>query len=209
MSIPLPNKGLYVVVTKKFAQGRTHKEILPALLKAGVQLIQLREKEMPKRELYKLGLYYRKETKKAGACFIVNDALDIAMAVDADGVHLGQDDFPAKIAMEMWKGHIIGISTHSMEEAQTAAKLTPGYINIGPIFQTKTKQHSSGAIGIEVFKQITQCLDVPLTVMGGINESNLDLVLEAGARRIAMVTGVIAASDIEERAKSLQERILK
>jgi thiamine-phosphate pyrophosphorylase len=203
----LPQKGLYVVVTSKFANGRRHEEILPALLKAGVKMIQLREKDMNDRELYKLARYYREETHEAEAILIINDRLDIAMAVDADGVHLGQNDLPFMIAGSLWKERIIGVSTHSLEEAVHVYGYYPGYINVGPIYPTQTKENPSQPVGIETFKKVLHSVEAPVTVMGGIKSSNLNELLEAGARRIGVITEVLSAPDIYIAARVLEARI--
>lgn len=207
MKAKLPEYGLYVVVTEEFANGKKHSEILPALLDAGVKLIQLREKNLSKRELHEVAQYYRKETLKYKSCFIMNDHLDIAISVDADGIHLGQDDFPFEQVSRIWPDHILGISTHGIDEVRKAVSCNPGYINIGPIFDTNTKKHINGPVGVDLLKRALKETDTHITVMGGIKQENMEILLEAGARILAVVTSVLSSDNIYESAYKMQNGI--
>jgi thiamine-phosphate pyrophosphorylase len=129
--------------------------------------------------------------------------------VDADGIHLGQSDIPLEVARQLiGPERIIGVSTHSLEEALCAQAQGADYINVGPIYPTQTKDHVGPAVGIELFRQIGRRVSVPITVMGGIKLDNLDPLLEAGARRIAVVTAVVAADDISKAVRTLKKRIV-
>jgi thiamine-phosphate pyrophosphorylase len=198
---------LYPVTCEKLSAGRTNLEILHAVIDGGARIIQLREKECPTRELYRMAERFREETAKAGVLLIVNDRIDVALAVGADGVHLGQDDLPIPAARRIAPQLILGVSTHSLEEALRAEREGADYVNIGPIFPTKTKEGVTACLGPDAIGVISPSLSVPFTVMGGINDSNLDQVLEQGARRIAMVTAVTRAVDVAETVRSLRERI--
>jgi thiamine-phosphate pyrophosphorylase len=167
----------------------------------------LREKEYRKKDLYHLALKFRKMTARPGVLLIINDHVDIALGVEADGVHLGQDDLPVQVVRKLAPDLLIGASTHSLEQALQAEKDGADYINIGPIFSTKTKEGVERFLGPEVIARISPQVDVPFTVMGGINEANIDQVLAQGARRVAMVTAITQAANIAERVKSLKERI--
>jgi thiamine-phosphate pyrophosphorylase len=129
------------------------------------------------------------------------------MAVEADGVHLGQDDFPLNAARKIAPELLIGASTHSLQEAIQAQKEGADYINIGPIFPTGTKEGLARFLGPEAIAAISPAIDVPFTVMGGISASNIDQVLTNGAQRVAMVTAITQAPDITATVRALQEKI--
>jgi len=200
---------LYVVITEAFCAERPPLEILSAALDAGVRLVQLREKDIPDRTFYRQALQFRDFTASKNSLLIVNDRIDIALAVEADGVHLGQDDLPVEAARSLAPDLIIGCSTHSVAEAVSAQKVGAGYVNIGPIFPTQTKSHASGALGPDAIESIAVNLDITWTVMGGINLSNIDRVLERGAKRVAVVTAVTAAKDVKAACLAIRERIME
>jgi len=198
---------IYPVTCEELSAGRSNLEVLEAVIRGGAKIIQLREKDHPSRVLYELALRFREITARADVLLIINDRLDIALAVKADGVHLGQDDLPLIAARKMAPELLIGISTHSLEEALQAQADGADYINIGPIFPTKTKKGAGISLGPDAITPIKQKLDIPFTAMGGINESNIDQVLAKGANRVAMVTAITQAPDIAESAMSLKKRI--
>lgn len=198
---------VYPVTCERLSKGRSNLEVLEAAIQGGTRIIQLREKEYRKKDLYHLALKFRKMTARPGVLLIINDHVDIALGVEADGVHLGQDDLPVQVARKLALDLLIGASTHSLEQALQAEKDGADYINIGPIFSTKTKEGVERFLGPEVIARISPQVDVPFTVMGGINEANIDQVLAQGARRVAMVTAITQAANIAERVKSLKERI--
>ena len=198
---------IYPVTCERLSAGRSNLEVLQAVIEGGARIVQLREKEYSKKDLYHLGLSFREITAKAGILLIINDHIDIALAVEADGVHLGQDDLPLKVARELAPKLLIGVSTHSSEQAIQAQMDGADYINIGPIFPTTTKEGVEDSLGTEAIAKISPNLEVPFTVMGGINELNLDQVLANGARRVAMVTAITRAADIAARVRSLKEKI--
>ncbi len=198
---------IYPVTCERLSNGRSNLEVLKAVIQGGARIIQLREKEYSGKKMYDLALKFREITNKAGVLLIINDHVDIAMAVEADGVHLGQDDFPLKAAIKIAPQLLIGASTHSLKEAIQAQKEGADYINIGPIFPTGTKEGIEHFLGPEAIAAISPEIDVPFTVMGGISESNIDQVLANGARRVAMVTAITQAPDIAAQVKSLREKI--
>jgi len=198
---------IYPVTCERLSGGRSNLEVLKAVIQGGARIIQLREKEYSIRELYSLAVKFREITQKAGVLLIINDHVDIAMAVRADGVHLGQDDFPLQAAREIAPELIIGASTHSLQEAVQAQQDGADYINIGPIFPTSTKEGIERFLGPEAIAEISPVIEVPFTVMGGISEANIDQVLAQGARRVAMVTAITQAADIAEKTKLLKETV--
>jgi thiamine-phosphate pyrophosphorylase len=198
---------IYPVTCERLSAGRSDLEVLQEVLAGGARIIQLREKEYSAKDLYYLALKFRELTAREDVLLIINDHLDIALAVEADGVHLGQDDLPVPAARQIAPELLIGASTHSMQQALQAEREGADYVNIGPIFPTKTKEGAEHFLGPEAVSTIGRELGVPFTVMGGINESNMDEVLIRGARRVAMVTGITLAANIAERIRSLRERI--
>jgi thiamine-phosphate pyrophosphorylase len=199
--------GLYLVTSQLLSAGRMTGDIVKAALAAGVRLIQLREKEMPVRDYVALAERVRGLTAEAGALLIINDRVDVALAVGADGVHLGQDDFPVPQARQLAPDLIIGASTHDVEEALRAQAEGASYINIGPLFSTGTKRWEGEFLGVEGLRRVAAVAHIPFTVMGGIKESHIPDLVRAGARTIALVTAVTAASDPEAAARGLLETI--
>ena len=195
--------GLYLVTSQVLSRGRSTEEIVIMALAGGVRLIQLREKDMPISRLTKLAEKIRAMTKKKGALLIINDCLDLALAVGADGVHLGQDDLPVARARNIAPDLIIGVSTHSLKEALAAQRAGASYINIGPLFPTKTKKWNEKFLGIQKMKQIASKIKIPFTVMGGIKAEHIPDLIRAGVKTIAVVTAVTAADNPRKAAKQL------
>lgn len=200
---------VYPVTCERLSEGRSNLEVLEAVIHGGSKIIQLREKEYPKRDLYNLALKFREITTTAGVLLIINDHVDIALAVDADGVHLGQEDLPVQVARMLAPELLIGASTHSLEQALQAEKDGADYINIGPIFSTRTKEGVKSVLGPEAIAKISPQIKVPFTVMGGIREDNIAEVLAKGARRVAMVSAITKAADIAAKVKFLKEKIVR
>lgn len=170
----------------------TLKEIVTVVLSAGVRCIQYREKDKARRDIYREALILRKLTDKFGAAFIVNDYTDIALAVDADGVHLGQEDLPLKEARRiLGKRKIIGVSTHSTEEAIAAEAGGADYIGFGPIFHTKTKDAGKPK-GVTALKEIKKLIKIPVVAIGGIKAENLESVIDSGADAVAVSSGILS-----------------
>lgn len=200
--------NLYVVLGREFSKGRDFDEVAIKAIDGGAGCIQLRDKEMSKRELLVWAYRLREITKERGVTFIMNDHLDIALAVEADGIHLGQDDFPIPEARRIAGPHfIIGASTHSLLEAGCAIEEGASYINIGPIFATQTKKGVAVPVGPEMITEVTSLIQHPFTVMGGIKLDTIDEVLKRGATRIAVVTAVVGADDITAAAQAFTDKI--
>ena len=201
------NIDLYPVTCEKLSAGRSNIQVLEDLIAGGAKVVQLRDKEASPGYLYRMAVVFREMTTKAGMLLIVNDYVDIAIAVDADGVHLGQDDMPPEAVRDIAPDLIIGVSTHSLDQALAAQATGADYINIGPIFPTGTKEVAVKVMGPEAVTEIGGQVDIPFTVMGGIKESNMDEVLERGARRLAVVTAVTEAEDIEGTVRRMRGKI--
>lgn len=198
---------VYPVTCEALSAGRSNLEVLEGVIEGGAKIIQLREKDYSERDFYDLGLRFREITARANVLLIINDHVDIALAVEADGVHLGQDDLPPRVARRLVPELLIGVSTHSLEQALEAQESGADYINIGPIFPTKTKKGASHFLGPGMIGHVSRNIQVPFTVMGGIDLSNIDQVLAQGAGRVAMVTAITKAPDIPQRVRELRERI--
>jgi thiamine-phosphate pyrophosphorylase len=205
--IKLKAIDIYPVTCQELSEGRTNLEVLAAVLAGGAKIIQLREKLWDKKDLYELALEFRKLTRSHDALLIINDHVNVALAAGADGVHLGQEDLPIKAARYIAPELIIGASSHNLIQALTAEKDGADYVNIGPIFPTKTKANTVRFLGPEAIAEIGPELTVPFTTMGGIHPDNIGRVLEAGARRVAMITGITRASDIAARVRQLRKTI--
>lgn len=198
---------LYVIIDRKTCGERDIVYVAKEAVAGGADAIQLRDKETSARELIKCGLAIRKLTRKARVLFVINDRPDIARAVDADGVHLGQDDLPIEVARSiLGRNKIIGLSTHSLMQAKEAQKNGADYIGVGPIYATPTKPEYN-AVGTDLIKKVKDAIKIPFVAIGGIDSSNIDEVLAAGATRIAVVRAVCGAENIRSAARYLKERL--
>ena len=193
-------------ITDHKASSLPFEDMTRKVLKCGVQWIQYRDKENSRRHIYKNSVLLRQITKESHAVFTVNDHSDIALVAEADGVHLGQDDLPLREARKiMGKDKIIGISTHSPEQAAEAEKNGADYIGFGPVFHTGTKDAGSPK-GIEMLREIRKEVGIPVIAIGGIVLGNLISVLETGADAVAVASAILKG-DIEENAKSFMDVI--
>ncbi len=195
--------GLYLVTSQALSEERATVSIVRAALAGGVRLVQLREKAMPLRELLAVGREVRAMTAACGALMIVNDRVDVAMTLGADGVHLGQEDLPIEDARRLVPELIIGASAHDEVEAIDAQRRGASYVNIGPLFTTATKNWNKDFLGIEGLRRIAPHISIPFTVMGGIKARHVPRLTAAGARTLAVVTAVTAAPDPAAAARDL------
>ena len=198
---------LYPVIMEKFCRGRSFLEVLDGVIRGGAKIVQFREKGLTDSRMYHLAMSFRERTARDGVLLVINDRVDIALAVEADGVHLGQEDFPLAAARKIAPDLLIGVSTHSFEEALAAKDGGADYVNVGPIFPTGTKEGLVRVLGPDAVAAIGARLEMPFTVMGGIKGCNIEEVLRRGARKVAVVTAVTEADDVEEATRSLVEKI--
>lgn len=198
--------GLYVVTSSELSK-RPTLEIIDAVLKAGVSLIQLREKSCSTAELMQLARQARTLTARYDALLIINDRLDVAMACAADGVHLGQNDFPVSDARRLAPKLLIGASSHDVDEAREAEAAGASYVNIGPLFPTTTKEWKGAYLGMDGLKAIAAQVSIPFSVMGGIKRQHIPGLVSAGAHVIALVTAVTQADDPGQEAAELLQLI--
>lgn len=203
----LEDVRLYCFSPGDFLMGRDPIEMVAAQIKGGADVIQLREKDLPKRETLELGLAIRNLAKQEGVLFIVNDDLDLALILDADGIHLGQDDIPIRYARPIMKDKIIGISTHSLGQAQEAIDNGADYIGIGPVFKTETKIKADPVVGIDLILKVKKLSPVSVIAIGGIGENNIDLLVDRGIKQVAIISDILCSKDIEAKTRALKERL--
>ena len=199
------SSDLYPVISSEFCNGRSVCEILSGIAAAGAKIVQIREKNISDCAMFELVQKCKRITDRYEMLLIVDDRVDIAMAAGADGVHLGQEDFPLPAAKKLAPDMIFGISTHNAEEIKKALSEGCSYLNIGPMFPTGTKSVACGALGLEQIEQLKTLVTCPFSVMGGIKEHHLELLCSKGFRHIAMVTEITQAPDVEAKVKHLRQ----
>ncbi len=192
---------VYPVSCEKFANGRSDHEWLTEVLAGGARIVQLRDKDADDRTLFEKAQFFRRETEKAGALFIINDRVDIAILTGADGIHLGNGDVPAVEVKKIAPDLIIGVSANTMEQAATARARGASYFNIGPLYPTETKEGLSTFLGTDAIKTFSSVSDLPFTVMGGIKLKHIPELTALNAGRIAVVTALTKAEDIEKETR--------
>ncbi|HEU4508474.1 MAG TPA: thiamine phosphate synthase [Pyrinomonadaceae bacterium] len=186
--------------------GLSHAEQVDQLSAGGATLVQLREKQMPPREFYEQAKAAVEVARRTGVTLIVNDRVDVALAVNADGVHLGQDDMPPDAARKLLGDEaIIGYSTHNIEQATKALSLPIDYLAIGPIFATSTKTDTSPVLGLDGLRAVRNAIGaVPLVAIGGISPANAREVIEAGADSVALISAILGdPTHISEATEAL------
>ncbi len=196
---------LYLVTDAGLSQGRTHTQVVEAALRGGVTVVQYREKSAGTRKMIEEARELRQLCRAAGVPFIVNDRIDVALAVDADGVHVGQDDMPAPLARRLiGKGRILGVSAGNPEEARKAEADGADYIGASPIFATPTKADAPAPMGVEGLRQLARVVSIPVVAIGGINAANAQSMILAGAAGVAVISAIVAAEDVEAAAKAIR-----
>jgi len=200
---------LYVITDGKASRGRSHLQVAEAAILGGADVLQLRDKEASGGHLYRVALQLRKLTRDAKVPFIVNDRVDIALAADADGVHVGQSDLPASVARGIiGPDKILGVSVDTVEEAVLAEKDGADYLGVGPVFEARgTKPDAGEPLGVDRIARIRRHSRLPIVAIGGIDAENARQVREAGADAAAVISAIVAADDIADAARRLK-RIL-
>lgn len=196
--------GLYMVMTNPVVG---YENCARSGVRCGVPLIQLRMKNATRDEILSEARKVREVTLGTDSLFIVNDDVSIAREVDADGVHLGQNDMSIAEARAIWDapGKIFGLSTHSEEQAEAAVAQQPDYIGIGPVFPTPTKAIADPDLGIERAGAIAKATPLPHVVLGGLDETNLQAVLKAGATNYCAVRAIMQSRNPDDEIRTLQE----
>ena len=199
---------LYAIIDPAQCGGRPLLEVTEALLAAGVRLIQLRDKQASSRSLYASAQQIAQCVRAAGGTFILNDRTDVARAVDADGVHLGQDDLPVEAARaQLGPGKLIGYSTHVLDQVREGGKTSANYIALGPIFPTSSKANPDPQVGLHGLRSARAATARPLVAIGGITLENASAVIAAGADSVAVIRALVGAADIRRRAEEFLEQV--
>ncbi|ELZ17051.1 thiamine phosphate synthase [Natrinema limicola] len=189
----------YLVTQESLSDGKRTVEVVEAAIDGGVDVVQLREKDTDARWRYELGRKLRERTAEAGVALLVNDRVDIAQAIDADGVHLGQSDLPVAVARELLGPEaVIGCSTSTVEDAIEAEAAGADYLGVGAIYGTDSKEDvpkEKNGTGLELVSEIAAAVSIPVIGIGGVTASNAPPVLEAGATGVAMISEITAADD--------------
>ena len=202
--------SLCVIIDHRFASGKSPLEIAQAAISGGASIIQLREKEFTVRQLIEVGKEIARLATEAGITFIINDRADAALAVGADGVHLGQEDLKIDVARQiLGPEKIIGVSTHNMKQALEAQLQGADYIGIGPLFENHSKDNGSKPVGLELVKQIAEEVRIPKIAIGGINARHVQEVINAGADGIAVIRAALNTPDITASTAALRIELEK
>ena len=199
--------GLYVIIDTEMLKGRNHVDIASQVIRGGARTIQLRDKVQSKKEVLTLAQELKALCTEKDVLFIVNDYTDIAMAADADGLHLGQDDLPVEAARKLMPpGKIIGCSTTTVEQAVAAESGGADYIAVGAIYSTSSKTSTTTparVIGLETLRRVRQAVTTPLVAIGGITAENTPEVIAAGADSVAVISAVLGAESPEEASRQI------
>ena len=189
--------SLYIILDPSVCPARPLVEVLTVAAEAGAQLFQYRNKTASMKEAYSEALALRQAAAKAGVLFIVNDRCDLALAVDADGVHLGQGDLPLDLARRvMGPDKLIGISTHNLDQVRGASAGKPDYLGFGPIFTPGSKQDHDPVVGLEGLRAMRRLTSLTVFAIGGIQIDQAGEVMRAGANGVAVVSAILKAPDI-------------
>jgi thiamine-phosphate pyrophosphorylase len=208
MKEKLNDMDLYFITDSRLTR-RTVLEDVESAVGAGVKIIQYREKDLNTREMTDEAKKIGQLCRKNDVLFIINDRVDIALAVDADGVQLGNEDMPYQDARRLLGDKkIIGLTVHDVGEAIEAERIGADYIGISPIFETNTKPDAGTPSGVDLIKYIKKTVKIPFVAIGGINQDNVKSVLEAGARSIAVISAIVTKDDVRKECKKFREVIL-
>lgn len=197
--------SLYLVTDRSLSLGRPIEDVVEQAVKGGVTMVQLREKDCSSREFYELAIKLKDILRPFGVPLIINDRLDIALACDAEGLHIGQSDIPYAVARKLLgRDKIIGLSVESLQDAIDANELDVDYIGISPVFGTPTKTDTAPALGLEGIQNIMKISKHPSVGIGGINKANVADIITSGANGVAVVSAIMSAPDPEKAAEELK-----
>jgi len=199
--------ALYAILDPDQTAGREPGKVLHDLLEGGARFLQLRVKSLAAGDFFALARNARAVTLSYGCKLIVNDRVDVALACDADGVHLGQEDLALAVGRKLAGDKIVGISTHNLDQAKEAEQSGADYIGFGPMFGTSTKETGYDARGVEMLRCIRATVKIPIVAIGGITEQNVQQVWQAGADSAAIISDLLRAGDIRGKmARILRQR---
>ena len=195
--------ALYAILDPEQISSRSPVSVLRQLLQGGVKMIQLRAKTMSSRDFFHLAQRAREMTTSFDCKLIINDRIDIALGTAADGVHLGQEDLPLQVGRKLLGDKLIGISTHSQEQAKEAEANGADYIGFGPLFGTATKNTGYAARGLEMLARIRAAVALPIVAIGGITEANIRNVWQAGADSAAIISDILKAEEVAAKVSAI------
>lgn len=198
-------RGVYVITDAVLRPDRGHVEIARAAVAGGSMVVQLRDKDAPDSELIPIAREIRRVTESAGAVFIVNDRIEVALASGADGLHIGQEDMPAAEARRRWPDGLLGVSVSSPEQAVRAEREGADHLGVGPIYATGTKSDAGSATGPGQIARIREACGLPIVAIGGIGLSNIADVARGGAESAAVISAVVCAEDMVAATRALVE----
>jgi len=198
--------SIYLVTDRGILQGRDLLDAVAEAIEGGVTLIQLREKEVSSREFYQIALKVKDLSHSRGVPLLINDRLDIALAVNADGLHIGQEDLPLKVARKLLgPDKIIGLSVSNLEDAVQGEKEGADYLGAGAVYPTTSKDVSESPIGPDGLKKIKDAVSIPVVGIGGINLFNIEEVKRTGVDGVAVISAIMGAPDIKDAARKLAD----
>ncbi len=198
--------SLYLVTDRSLSLGRSLEHVVEEAVKGGVSMVQLREKDCSSAEFYELAIKLKALLTPYQVPLIINDRLDIALACDAEGLHIGQSDLPYSVARKlMGNDKIIGLSVENIEDVMEANRLDVDYIGISPVFDTQTKNDTAKALGIDGVKEISKLSIHPSVGIGGSNQSNAEQIITAGADGISVLSAIMSAVDPKKSAEELMK----
>jgi thiamine-phosphate pyrophosphorylase len=195
--------ALYAILDPEQISSRSPESVLRELLQGGIKMIQVRAKAMSSRDFFQLAQRARELTAPYDCKLIVNDRIDIALASAADGVHLGQEDLPLQVGRKLLGDRLIGISTHSLEQAKEAEANGADYVGFGPLFGTATKKTGYTARGLEMLGRIRAAVALPIVAIGGITEANIRDVWQAGADSAAIISDILKAEEVAAKVSAI------
>ncbi len=199
--------GLYAIIDTKFLSGRSHAEVAAQLIRGGARTIQLRDKIQSRRELLPIAQQLKSLCSEHDVLFIVNDYLDLTLATDADGLHLGQDDLPASVARQLLPlDKLLGCSVASVKQATSAESEGVDYIAVGAIYPTESRE-ATEVVGLEGLRLIKKQAGLPLVAIGGITADNVTEVIAAGASSVAIISAIMEAESPEEAARQIVDKL--
>jgi len=193
---PRIDYSLYLATGRAFLRGRDLAAVVEEAVAAGVTLVQLREKTAGAREFYEIGRRLHAVTRRLRVPLIINDRLDIALALDAEGIHVGQDDLPLERVRALAPGRIVGFSVQTVADAEFAARTGADYLGVGPVFTTATKADAGEALGLEGLRRVVAASSLPCVAIGGITPANAADALACGAAGCCVISALLGAPDL-------------
>lgn len=198
---------LYAITGENFHPGRELADVMEQAIIGGADIVQFRDKHSDPAERLRKARALRELTRRYGVPFIVNDHIDLALEVDADGVHLGQGDVPLEEARRRMGSKIVGISTHAIEEALLAQEQGADYIGAGPVYATQTKADVVAPVGLDYIREVSERIGIPFVAIGGIKLHNADDVIAAGATRLCAISEIVGSDDPAEACRAFIRKL--